>query len=359
MPSVEANRAHWTRYGWDEGGDEWSTRWGGTAWLWETIVRPRVEPFLDVPTIVEIGAGYGRLSEYLARRCDRLVLVDLTPKCVEACRRRFASFGHVEHHLTDGVSLPVDDHTVDFVFSFDALVHADLRTMRSYCREIARVLRPGGVAFVHHSNFGETRRLSDPPPRNRHWRGGDVSARLVREVFAAAGIACFRQERVAWDESGALTDCFTFARSSGAPGSCEQRTLPVFFRTKGGGSVAELVTVDLAGEYVVIEPDGGARAVAMQPGPPPRVPGYTIGGGLMTHDPPHGGELHPDGEEILIVMSGVLDVVLDQDDGEHQVTLTAGTAAIVPRNTWHRTIVREPAEVVFITPGPGGEHRPL
>jgi hypothetical protein len=32
---------------------------------------------------------------------------------------------------------------------------------------------------------------------------------------------------------------------------------------------------------------------------------------------------------------------------------------VVPRGVWHRVLLVEPSQLLHITPGPGGEHRPL
>jgi len=36
-----------------------------------------------------------------------------------------------------------------------------------------------------------------------------------------------------------------------------------------------------------------------------------------------------------------------------------GQALVVPLGVWHRVVPEEPSQLVHITPGPGGEHRPL
>jgi SAM-dependent methyltransferase len=96
----------------------------------------------------------GRISEYLLPQCQQYVGVDLAAACVEACKTRFADVAHARFATTDGLTLTgVDDASVDFAFTWDSLVHADAEVLRSYLSELARVLRPGGAAFVHHSNL--------------------------------------------------------------------------------------------------------------------------------------------------------------------------------------------------------------
>ena len=70
-------------------------------------------------------------------------------------------------------------------------------------------------------------------------------------------------------------------------------------------------------------------------------------------------ERHPAGDEILILLSGEIDLVLESRAGERRTRLTAGRTFVVPRGTWHRAVVREPGDLMFITPGAGTEHRPV
>ena len=70
-------------------------------------------------------------------------------------------------------------------------------------------------------------------------------------------------------------------------------------------------------------------------------------------------EMHPAGEEIVYLLSGALDLVLEEADGPRMVALQPGRACIVPRGTWHRAIVRAPGDTLHITRGAGTEHRPI
>jgi mannose-6-phosphate isomerase-like protein (cupin superfamily) len=80
---------------------------------------------------------------------------------------------------------------------------------------------------------------------------------------------------------------------------------------------------------------------------------------LPKKDDPPTWEMHPAGDEILYMLSGALDVVLEQPDGEQVIALRAGTACVVPRGVWHRTVVRVPGDMLAITYGKGTQHRPI
>ena len=199
MPTLDENRRHWqSTYGWPDGGEEWSQVWGDSATQWRGSILPRLAGLLPAGRALEIGAGFGRWSERLRPHCERLVLVDLAERCVEACRRRFAGDPAVDCRLSDGRTLPgVEARSLDLVFSFDSLVHAEADVLEAYAGELARTLADEGAAFLHHSNFGAVL-AARPGAENRHWRGESASA----EGFAAAcsrhGLVCVAQEIVDW-----------------------------------------------------------------------------------------------------------------------------------------------------------------
>ncbi|HYR66167.1 MAG TPA: cupin domain-containing protein [Reyranella sp.] len=70
-------------------------------------------------------------------------------------------------------------------------------------------------------------------------------------------------------------------------------------------------------------------------------------------------ERHPAGDEILVLLSGELELVLDTERGEERASLKAGQTFIVPKGVWHRGIVKKPGQLMFLTPGSGTEHRPV
>jgi mannose-6-phosphate isomerase-like protein (cupin superfamily) len=68
-------------------------------------------------------------------------------------------------------------------------------------------------------------------------------------------------------------------------------------------------------------------------------------------------EMHPAGDEIVCLLEGAIDLILDEPAGERSVRLRGRAACIVPQGIWHRAIVREPSSVLHITRGAGTQHR--
>ena len=115
--------------------------------------------------------------------------------------------------------------------------------------------------------------------------------------------------------------------------------------------------LDLARVVVGLHRDGSTELIPNRRGPPQRIEGYTVGAPLLTRAPPHGGERHPDGDELLFLVSGRVTLHLEEDGEERLVDLGPGEAFIVPRGVWHRVVLSEPSQLVHITPGPRGDHR--
>jgi mannose-6-phosphate isomerase-like protein (cupin superfamily) len=118
------------------------------------------------------------------------------------------------------------------------------------------------------------------------------------------------------------------------------------------------------GRVADITRDRSMTVRSAPPGPPQRIDGYTIGANPHLEGPgPHGGEVHPDGDEFLYLVSGTMELILDDGDeravgAETKVLLRSGDAYVVPRGVWHRLEVVEPSYLIHVTPGPNGGFRP-
>ena len=226
MPTVEQNQQMWdVDYEWIKQGEEWSSTWGGSESQWFGAIFPRIHSFLPTGTILELAPGFGRWTNYLKNCCERLILVDLSESCIKACQQRFASESNITYYVNDGKSLAmIPDRSIDFVFSFDSLVHAEADVIQAYLNQLSKKLKPNGVGFVHHSNIGEYRRIFsfiEKIPgglRDRltqkgfldptHWRAFSITARLFEQFCEQAGLQCVSQELVNWG-SKRLIDCFS------------------------------------------------------------------------------------------------------------------------------------------------------
>jgi ubiquinone/menaquinone biosynthesis C-methylase UbiE len=230
MPTIKENLSKWgADSNWTDAGDEWSVAWGGADKQWHGTILPRILPYLPVGKILESAPGFGRWTNLLRGHCKQLVGVDLNGNCIDRCRQRFAGDSSMSFYVNDGRSLPMtSDASIDFIFSFDSLVHVEAGVIDAYLAEFARVLTPKGTAFIHHSNFADclagplaTKLTHIPVNRhlmwrtgafgvkpNYHWRAESVSSGIVRELCRRHNLYCARQELVNWG-GDFLNDCFS------------------------------------------------------------------------------------------------------------------------------------------------------
>jgi len=65
-------------------------------------------------------------------------------------------------------------------------------------------------------------------------------------------------------------------------------------------------------------------------------------------------EIHPHGDEMVFLVSGEIEFLLNTADGVETVLLnSSGSYVIVPKNTWHTARVKHAASCLFMTPGEG------
>ncbi|MBD2384841.1 class I SAM-dependent methyltransferase [Cylindrospermum sp. FACHB-282] len=212
MPSIEENLDIWSNYSWNEQGNEWSRAWGGADYSFWGSIYPRIQAFIPGKTILEIAPGFGRWTQYLKDFCENLTIVDLTDKCIAACQQRFADCSHINYHVNDGKSLKmVPDESIDFVFSFDSLVHAEEDVIKAYLQEIALKLKPNGIGFIHHSNMGSYLNPStgNLEVENPQLRGETMSAKVFEQYCEQAGLQCLSQEIISWCNGNILCDCLS------------------------------------------------------------------------------------------------------------------------------------------------------
>ena len=70
-------------------------------------------------------------------------------------------------------------------------------------------------------------------------------------------------------------------------------------------------------------------------------------------------EMHPNGDEVVLLLDGRTTMVFEIDGRERQIELaTSGSYVVVPRGTWHTSRTATPCRMLFITAGEGTQHRP-
>jgi SAM-dependent methyltransferase len=171
--------------------------------------------------VLEVGCGLGRLAYELASYLDDTATYagfDIAPAAIAWLEAEYAPrlpgfrFDLLDVQNTryrpngaaapEAVRFPYDDDTFDVACAFEVFMHLPLDGVTNYLDEIARVLRPGGLAVVTfmaiYPDETEPRHAGRPfvsvgdgvhtrfPERSGMSMGYDVG--LVRRLLAGAGL---------------------------------------------------------------------------------------------------------------------------------------------------------------------------
>jgi malonyl-CoA O-methyltransferase len=113
----------------------------------------RLEPFDFKPgTVLDLGAGTGRISAELKRRYrrSRVIALDLAPGMLREASRHQRIFRRFERVCADAARLPLRTASLDIVFSNLLLQWCE--PLAAVLAEVRRVLKPRG--FFAFSTFG-------------------------------------------------------------------------------------------------------------------------------------------------------------------------------------------------------------
>ncbi|MCO7226922.1 cupin domain-containing protein [Pleionea sp. CnH1-48] len=115
-------------------------------------------------------------------------------------------------------------------------------------------------------------------------------------------------------------------------------------------------SVDLNEFILSIHKDNSVHSNKIEFGAPKEIKGTTIGLATMECSPPHNGERHNDGDEIIILLSGKIAVESDSNP-DKCLELKPGDSCIIRKGEWHKIQVIEKAQLVYVTPGLNNEYR--
>jgi ubiquinone/menaquinone biosynthesis C-methylase UbiE len=147
---------------------------------YDTLIKP-LFPNIDEYQVVEIACGHGRIANQVLSDNEpaTLTLVDINPDNIKHCIKRFKKYPNLNYITNNGVDLrDIPDGSIDFVYSFDSMVHFNRELVELYINEIKRVLKPGGAAYIHYSNWGKNCTTETHGPGLR----GDMNRKAMLEL---------------------------------------------------------------------------------------------------------------------------------------------------------------------------------
>jgi SAM-dependent methyltransferase len=202
--------------GHDPGGLPLGQEWGAPAVAVDAILEEFVFPFVSTDSvIVEVGVGGGRIAARVAPRVSRFYGFDISPGMLAAARTALAQQANVELRRLERPALPAElEGAVDFAYAFATFLHLDLHMMWRYFREFARVLRPGGHAFVHTATLTTPDGWALFASQERYSVEGFyfVSPEIVRTLASHAGLTLVRESSADPDNAYLNRDHFALFR---------------------------------------------------------------------------------------------------------------------------------------------------
>lgn len=170
---------------------------------WEATTRGLVG-LSRLGHVLDVASGDGALAALVAPRASRVTCLDVSPKVVEAGKRRLAHLAHADFVQGDMQALPFDDHAFDAVMLMNCLTYAEAPAL--VFSEAARVLRPDGVLTgVTLKTHGSGRAVEAYGHVNRGFAPDALSALLT-----AAGLRVQRCEVTSREQRKPYFEIITF-----------------------------------------------------------------------------------------------------------------------------------------------------
>lgn len=127
----------------------------------EAYSRKRIEIVLDAlnpmpgEKILDIGCGVGTFAFHSAKRGAQTAGIDYSEESIKAAKILSSKFGvgeKTDFRVGSALQLPFEDSCFDKVVSADFIEHITHEEKVIFCKEMFRVLKPGGTAIVFTPN---------------------------------------------------------------------------------------------------------------------------------------------------------------------------------------------------------------
>lgn len=108
----------------------------------------------DGAVVLDLGCGIGRIARFVAPRCRELWLADISRRMLEMAHERLGGQPSVRLVRATPRGVPeLGSASLDLVYSVLVLQHVEREDAFCMLRDILRMLRPGGLAYVTFPNI--------------------------------------------------------------------------------------------------------------------------------------------------------------------------------------------------------------
>ena len=165
----------------------------------------------DLSVVLDFACGRGRIAECFSKDAGHIICCDVSRAAIEYCRKRFSDcnpYCTFDYIVNENEKIPVNSSSVTFLYSWDSMVHFDLKDIELYFGEFQRILKNGGYGLIHHSNYGSPQEEKNHKNwnENPHWRS-NVNAFDIKRICEENGLFIVKQKLLDWGRKE--LDCIT------------------------------------------------------------------------------------------------------------------------------------------------------
>jgi ubiquinone/menaquinone biosynthesis C-methylase UbiE len=125
--------------------------------------------------LLEVGCGEGRGIDWLLPKCNSYSAIDKIQPVIDKLKHKYPQANFISGNLPP---LPYADQSFDTVVSFQVIEH--IRDDHFYLKEINRILKPGGTAYITTPNRPMS--LSRNPWHEREYTADELT-NLAKKYF--------------------------------------------------------------------------------------------------------------------------------------------------------------------------------
>ena len=113
--------------------------------VYESILNKNNLSISRFNSIFEFGCGSGRLIQYLPNlsKNAKIIGCDISAANILTCRKKMPEAQFIINNITP--PLPFQDEMFDFIYSYSVFTHLSEENHKYWLKELARLLKPGGV----------------------------------------------------------------------------------------------------------------------------------------------------------------------------------------------------------------------
>lgn len=165
-------------------------------------IKPVLERYYDqvnLTNVLDFACGKGRIAEYFVDVSDSLVCADVSIDSINYCKGRFLNKKNVTYIVSDAHYIHLEDNSISFLYSWDAMVHFSYKDLDILLGEFFRIMSPGAFAFIHHSNLSALclSGVSEDWSLNPHFRSNVDLADIAR-LALRCGFRIIEQFELDW-----------------------------------------------------------------------------------------------------------------------------------------------------------------